>query len=288
MARNKRWASSGLDFKINIDPVMDAIAAGYVLTDFKKNRKYVDTIVDIAFEQADDEFKRQTDAYAMATGELRHMYEWGTIGINRGRTNVRQQPNAPNAKLWHTFTTGEGLDRMLAFVYKPSVANVPKPTVGQTGMASDVIASLRDHVFTWKAEVIEKAQMVTIRPRQAKFLLIPAYEENRPYMRPYDIKRGYMLTKGPIKARPGLYSEAFTEYWVTYWQTRGRTILETSVQSQMLSDFQPEFRPKRGGKPLPIGTFSVRSAIAKKETETRKRIEAKARLREAREAVDDD
>lgn len=289
---NKRSSNDVIDFTIGIDPVMDAIAAGAAMADLLMRRganaRYIDTVVDIAFETAEDAFNTETAALALSSGSFDHMYEWGTIGINKGRTNVRQPHTAPTARLWHHFSEGNGLNRTLAYVYKPSVANVPKPTKAATGMDTDVINSMRDHVFRWKAKVIEEASLVTIRPTEAEFLLIPAYEQNRPYMRPHDIKRGYMLTKGPIQANPGNSTESFAAWWLNFWTGQGDEIVESSVQTQILSDLEPELRPKRSSKMIPIRTFNPNKEIAVKQKAVEKRLEAKARLRAARGAGDDD
>jgi hypothetical protein len=280
----KSFSNSGLDFKISIDEVLEALAAGYALTDSMKDKRYLDAIVDEAFELADESFNLQAAAYA-STGAIRHMYEWGTLGVNKGRSNVRLNPNNPAARLWTNFAEGAGLDRTLWFAYRPSVANVPKPTVASTGMSSETIAKMRDHVFRWKAEVMEEGQDVTIKPRKAKFLLIPAYEENRPYMRPNDIKRGYMLTKGPVTVNPGQSTAYgnFTAFWTTFWAGEGAEILNDSVNSQILSDYEPEFRKPRTNRSLrPVGTMDVKREIEAKSKKIQKKVRTKAHARRAK------
>lgn len=277
----KRFANSGITYEIGIDELIAALAAGHAISHSLEDRSYIDAVVDEAFKVADAEFN--TEAVAMGqAGTIKHMFEWGTVGVNRGRTNVRPNPNSPAARLWTNFTEGQGLDRTIWFAYRPSVAFVPKPTTAETGMSSEVINKMRDHVFRWKAEVMEEGHDVMISPRKAKFLLIPAYEENRPYMRPNDIKRGYMLTKGPIVANPGAAKQAgnFTAFWMDFWNGRGADILEESVNQQIMTDFEPEFVKPRTSKSLrAVGTFDVKTLVEKKSKQVQSKVKRKAKTR---------
>lgn len=281
MSKQKRFANDGVTFSIGIDEVMDALAAGFAITESMKDPRYLDSIVDEAFEKADNEFNVEAAAMGQ-TGAISHMYEWGTQGINRGRSNARMNPMNPAARLWTNFTEGAGLDRTLWFAYRPSVTNVPKPTTAETGMSGEVIKKMRDHVFTWKAEVMEEGQDVTIAPRKAKFLLIPAYKENRPYMRPNDIKRGYQLLQNPVTVTPGAsyFYGSFTAFWTEYWHNRGADILDETVSAQVLADYEPEFRKPRASNTLrPVGAYSVRTEIAARSKKIQKKVTMKAKAR---------
>ena len=277
----KKFAEGGLSFELSIDSVLEALAAGFALSESMKDPRYIDAVVDEAFDKADEDFNLGAAAMGRA-GKISHMFEWGTIGVNKARSNVRLNPMSPAARLWTNYTEGVGLDRTLWFAYRPSVANVPKPTVADTGMSSEVISKMKDHVFRWKAEVMEEGHDVTIAPKKAKFLLIPAYKENRPYMRPNDIKRGYTLTKGPIHMTPGdsKFAGSFTKFWEGYWNSRGEKLMNTFINEQILSDYEPEFREPRTAKTLrPAGSFSAEAEIAKKTKQVMKRTAARAKAR---------
>lgn len=277
----KKFASNGVSFYIAIDGVIEAIAAGFAVTDSMKDPRYTDAIVDEAFERADQVFNVGAEALGK-TGAIAHMYEWGTLGINKGRTNVRLQPSSPAARLWHNYTEGHGLERTLWLAYRPSVANIPKPTVGASGMSVEDISRLKDHVFRWKAEVMEEGQEVTIaRKSRTKWLLIPAYEQNRQFMRKNDIKRGYMLTKGPLTVTPGRKVQGnFREFWTGFWNEQGAEIVEEYIQDQILLDYEPEFRRARTTKTLrPVGTMTITSDIMKEKKKTQARVIKKARAR---------
>jgi hypothetical protein len=281
---NKVFSEDGVVFKIAIDNVIDFLAAGDSFTEVMKDPRYLDAIVDEAFEKADDRFNQGAAAFA-ATGAIAHMYEWGTQGVNKGRTNVRMDPMNPAARLWHNYCEGAGLNRTIWFAFRPSVANVPKPTVAETGMSSEVINQMNNHVFRWKARVMENGEEVTIARRSAKFLLIPATEENRPYMRNYDIKRGYALSKGPINTMPGykVYAGNFTKFWMKYWQGLGYDIIEGSIEKQILSDYIPEFRTSRNAGTLrPVNTVHVAQEMKAESKNKKVKILKKANARRAR------
>lgn len=277
----KKFANDGVTFAISMDEVLEMLAAGHALTESMKDPNYLDAVVDEAFEIADNTFNVHAAAYG-ASGAIKHMYEWGTVGINRGRSNVRMSPTNPNARLWNNFSEGKGLDRTVWFAYRPSVANVPKPTTGETGMSSEVIRKMRDHVFRWKAEVMEEGHDVTIAPRKAKFLLIPAYAENRPYMRPHDIKRGYALLQRPVTMSPGASKSYgnFTAFWTSFWHGEGAEILEDATNGMVLADFEPEFtKPRTTSTLRPVGAYKVKTEVEAKAKKIQRRVTRKAQIR---------
>jgi len=262
--------------------VIEAMAAGQALAFSVKDKAYLNAIVDFAYGVADEEFNVEAAAYAAATGNISHMYEWGTVGINKGKTNMRPLPQSPRARLWETFAAGSGLDRTLTYIFKPSLAYVPKPTQAATGMDPAVIKKMRDHVFKWKAEAFEEGRTVTVNRKKAKWLLIPAYEQNRPYMRKSDVKRGYTLAKGPITSSPGEshYYGNFTEFWYQFWEGRGGEILDKSITDQMLGDFEPAFmaaNASRGVKPL--YATSITGQVQKRSKQLLEGATAKAKAR---------
>lgn len=285
---NVRRAEHGINLTANIDGLIQLIAAGKVFVDIDKmsNIQYLDTIVDNAFNDADDLFNTTMASIAKTTDDLNHMYEWGTVGVNYGRSNMRRNPEDPSSRLWNNYVLGSGLDRRLTWVYLPSVANVPKPTKRDTGMSTEVIAKMKNHVFYNKAQVMEEGRQVTIMTKGSnRFLLIPAYEENRRHMRPNDIKRGYSLQTHSIRTYPGRYAYKgnFTKYWSAFWSGQGIEAVETSISRQLVSDFTPEFNPVRpSGVFTPVGAGVVRSGIKKKEEAIRRHITVKAKARKVR------
>lgn len=283
-ASAKHATADGISIFIDMEDVLKVLAAGNALSQVTRDMRYIDSVVDVAFERTDDAFTTQANARARA-GSFAHMYEWGTVGINSGRTNMRLPAENPNARLWHQFSEGSGMDRTITFAYRPSVANVPKPTKKDTGMSQEVISKLRDHIFRWKAEVMEEGHEVTINRRTAKFLLIPVYASSRPYVRPNDAKRGYTLSKGPITARPGsnMYYGAFTKFWEEWWLNTGADYYEAQLFKMLVEDYEPELRPARTSTTMrPIGTLNVKASIASKKKKVQANTNRKARARKAR------
>jgi hypothetical protein len=196
-------------------------------------------------------------------------------------------PSNPNAKLWSNYSVGSGLDRTIAFVYRPSVATVPKPTSAETGMSQDVIASLRPQYFTWKAEVMEESRAVTISPVEAKYLLLPATKENRERFdgwRPNDLKRGYMLTNKTITSRPGYktYYGNFTAFWDGFWLGEGAEIINKEIDTMIRADYFPEISKVRAsGKMIPAKAWNVRGKIEENANATKRRVTAKRKMKAA-------
>ncbi len=248
-------AKASMQFYADFKPIEEALGAAQAMYDAASEDDYLDDLVKVAWNIANEDFNQQAAAYAVAGGNIRHMFEWGTLGINRHRTNMRPNPMSENARLWKPLMVGKGLNQQLDYVFKPSVAFVPKPTKGETGMDLDTIAMLRDHVFYNKAMVMESGMTVTIRPVEAEFLLLPMYKGViPPNARPHDIKRGYTLSKGPLTLRPGARSVGqFNAFWGAYWQGEGNEILNRSVGEQIEADFKKQIeRPARGQVMRPI------------------------------------
>lgn len=281
----KKMFGSGIEFSIDVGEVVDVLGAVEAMTRVAKGGEYIDAVVDVAFKETDERFNTEAAAFAASTGSIAHMYEWGTLGINKGRTNMRLPPSNPAARLWESYTIGHGLDRTLEFAFKPSMAIVPKPTTGETGMSQEVISKLRDYTFKWKAEVFENGEYVTIAPKKAKFLLMPAYEQYREQMRPNDIKRGYRLLQNPITFSPGkgMYAGEFEAFWDKFWLSGpANDLLEEYTVGMMVADFEPEFRARRTYKTIrKVGQFSMKAEVSKAAAKTNKKVAAKAKHRRA-------
>lgn len=81
-----------------------------------------------------------------------HMYDWGQLGD-------------PNGKLWKTNLRGRGSKRTSTFEFKASKKTVP---------VSETLRSLgvkQNHVFYWKAPVLEYGLPVRIYPKLASMLV---------------------------------------------------------------------------------------------------------------------
>lgn len=283
MARSNkglRRIASGdkVELFIDLSDVEEFLAAGDAIVKSLKTKRYQNALWDAALAEADTEFNIEAAAYAMATGNIAHMYEWGTAGINKGRSNVRPNPMSKGARLWQTASPGTGFTRTITYYFLPSFANVPKPTTTDSGMSQEVISKMRDHVFRWKAEYMEWGREVIITPDKAKFLLIPISDENRQHARPYEIKRGYFLSKGPITFNAGgnRYANHFTQFFVNYWLGKGDQVLNDSVKRQVLLDYNPKFRTNKMFKSLKPAGGSVQARVAAASKRIQAEVEQEA------------
>ena len=82
-----------------------------------------------------------------------HMYEWGRVGD-------------PNARLWKHRLRGTGAARVATFDFKASQKAVPvSPEKRAVGVQSN-------HIFVWKAPVLELGRPVKIYPKIATTMVI--------------------------------------------------------------------------------------------------------------------
>lgn len=275
-----RRAVVGMQFFADFSGVEQALGEAWGAIDALEDKTYQDNLIRTAFEEANDAFNLEAAAYAAAGGNIKHMFEWGTIGINRSRTNMRPQPLSDRARLWQPVIEGRGLNAQFDFVFRPSVAFVPKPTTTETGMDPEVISQLRDHIFWNKAMVMESGISVNIRTKEAEFLLFPMYKGNiPPHARGHDIARGYTLNRGPVQLTPGRHTAGqFNAYWVQFWQGRGNDMLNESIQRQIDEDFS-RITQKRDAR----GRFTktIPGMVKRHVEEERKRAERNARRRAA-------
>lgn len=282
MARRLR---SGIEFKADFSSAIQMLGAGMALGAAGSDRSYFDDIIKAAWHMAENEFNLEAAAYASAGGRIRHMYEWGTLGINTGRTNMRPDPMSDRARLWTTHLTGSGMARVLSYTFDPSIAYVPKPTVRDTGMDPEVIDMLKDHVFTWKARVFESGETVTIFPTEAKMLLIPFYNGPPPGTPPKDVERGYRMSMGPHTFSPGEQTQGeFSAFWLKFWEGRGNEIMSKHVEEQLEMDFYPAIMTNVKTGPVPVKFGSITAEAKAEERRIARNARRRARYRERKEA----
>ena len=266
-------------FMVDFTALETALGGIQALEETVQEQRYLDDLLEAAFNDTEEAFNAEAAAFALAGGAIKHMYEWGTAGINRGRSSVRPNPMSPTARLWATNLTGHGLDRVYSYYFRPSLAVVPKPTVRDTGMSAEAISNLRDHVFWNKAQVFETGQAVRIVPVQAKFLIQPFYKGNIPSnARGADIKRGYTVSKGPNVFRPGAaVAGNFTNFWLHYWENQGQAMVNEHMEGMVRIDFERDIMRSRRGTLKRV----VPGALAAGMKKEQQRIERNARRRAA-------
>lgn len=257
--------------------VINGIAAADAYMSIDTNAEYYDAVLEYAFNSANNEFNDMAAAYGQ-TGAIKHMFEWGTNGINRQATNVRPQPTEERARLWKTFliSTGPQGGAYVDFEFKPSIAQVPI----STAVPQEIRALMHRHVFRWKAKVMEEGTPVTISRLQAQFLLIP-YRTGLSGFRPSDKARGYTLTKGDIQAVPGRrVAGSFTAFWEKYWLSRGVEKMGIAIEDEINGDFLPYFAESAvAGKAMSV---DIVAAVKMRSREVQKEVAAKAIARKQR------
>lgn len=284
---------TGLKIDVDLREMAEFLGAALAVSDIDVNSEYVDNVLNVAIGEADDLFNQLAASAAMSGARISHMYEWGTIGINdRGETNMYQDPMDRRARLWTNIVTGRGGNKMLSIKFEKSVATVPKPDSETTGMSEDVIASLKDHVFVWKALVLESGQNVTIKRKPGtKKLLIPYYPQGDAMFSNYDKDRGFTLRNGPITHSPGETggnAGQFLKFWESYWGDggAGEETVSFHVNDQINRDFMPELKVSRKYGFSPTSDSSLQRMIAAEKAKVTREINAAARTRKNRQAND--
>jgi hypothetical protein len=280
--------TNSVKFSADFSPIIESIGSFDAMAWSAKNPDYVDELIQVAHGLAENEFNVLAAAQA-ATGSIAHMYEWGTQGINRGRSSIKPNPMDARARLWKDVFTTDGLGGTLAFEFKPSLARVPKPTAAATGMNPEIIKKLSDHVFTWKARVMEMGETVTIKRKTANMLLIPLRNGQVPTGEDYPsrLKRGYVMAKGPIQAQPGRnVAGNFSEFWVGFWEGQGNKIMDASIETQILEDFESAI-VQQGRGPLKPPVPSISAAVQAVSKKRQAEAKTKARMRKRAGEVHD-
>lgn len=217
-----------LEFKVNFDPLLTAIGAVYGISDAADSSQYMNDVLNSIHSKASQQFDNAAASFA-TTGRIKHMYEWGTAGINKERTTRRfSDPTSPEARLWVHTSEGEGNIKYIGFDYRLSTVPIPPPTTTKTGVSQEELQKLSDrrYVFYNKAMVMETGMEVEIVGRHSNVLFIPFYGNPSPDASKRDVERGFTLypwpKKGPIKTRPGKkVAGSFTAFFEGWWKTAG-------------------------------------------------------------------
>lgn len=285
MVSRPRTRGARVEFFTDFSALAKFIGAGKALAQSEDDQLYLDNLAEAAFNDVENEFNIEAAAMG-AAGTIKHMFEWGTQGINRGRTNMRPNPLSERARLWGTKLNARGLNGTYEYYFKPSVAFVPKPTSTETGMDPEVIANMRKHIFWNKAMVFETGMEVTIARKEAKFLLMPAFKNTDTSMwRRTDIKRGYRLLKNPVILQPGQQTAGrFTGFWTDFWEGRGQEMIDARMESYFEEDFLADLEVNTSGTVRPAMTQNIRAEVVKEQKRVARNARRRAAYRAKKEA----
>jgi hypothetical protein len=231
------------------------------------DNKFMDLLITRAHAEAKVQFDGDAAAYAVATGTLGHMYEWGTAGINTQPTTRRMDPLSEGAKLWRHTLTGNGQVKEAGFNFQPSIVPIPKPTVKATGVDRATLSLLKGgpYVFSAKASIMETGITVTIRPRGDNMLFLP-FGPDGP-RNPKYAGRTYIWHTGPIRSVPGkTYAGNFSKFWLAWWNTEGDRVMTDSINdavSRKMQTMLDKAGRRMGSRPTKITSRSFKLDLSK-------------------------
>lgn len=284
-----RMTGQGMHFDINLGEVAQLIGTIYGIEKSVKTNIYIDHLMRAAHAEAASQFNKDIAAQAIATQRFNHMYEWGTAGINKGRTSRNMNPLNPDAMLWkHRLTGGRGKHKGIDWTFRASKVPVPQPTTAKTKVAREYLDKLsgRKHIFYWKAPIIESGMKVMLRPKYAKAIFVPFYGKPRsPKLSERDRERGFIFHKGPLLNVPSHGSIQgrdlkgnFTAFWEQWWNSTGEAVLAgammKAVDAQMLEAIARA--DVKVGSRNRTKTWQFEIMTAEKETEAFMQMRAKA------------
>lgn len=290
-----RKSGQGMHFDINLGEVAQLIGTIYGAEKAVKTNVYIDHLMRAAHSEAAEQFNRDIASVAVATQRFNHMYEWGTAGINKGRTSRRMDPMNPEAMLWqHKLTGGRGKHKGIDWKYRASKVPVPQPTTAKTKVAREFLDKLsgRKHIFYWKAPIIESGMKVKLRPKYSNMIFVPFYGKPRsPKLDKRTIQRGFLFHAGPLTNVPGHgtiqgrdLTGNFTAFWEEWWNGTGSAVLSNSMY-QAVDKQMAEALKKAGAK---TGTrsrnkkWTFEIMTAERETEAFMQLRAKTLLQQER------
>lgn len=222
-----------IDITVDFEELYALLGAGYAISKIGSGSRYLSDLINAGYQRTEGDFNREVAAFAASTGKLGHMFEWGTVGINKSKSNMKPDPLSERARLWtphFNYYRGTGT---LSFTYRPSVGNVPKPTKAKTGIPGDVLAKLKNHVFIHKAMVMEEGMPVTIKPKsdnKTKRLFVP---------RIWKGEKGYdMFTKNTMPKISENTSGTFSTYFMAWWETVGNQMINEDVEKAFEQDLR--------------------------------------------------
>jgi len=294
-----RRSGAGMRWDMNLSEIAQLIGTVYGAEKAVRTNVYIDHLMRAAHAEAAGQFNKDIAAQAIATQRFNHMYEWGTAGINKGRTTRRMNPLNPEAMLWkHRLTGGRGKVKGIDWEYRASKVPVPQPTTAKTKVEREFLDRLsgRKHIFYWKAPIIENGQKVKLRPKYAKMIFVPFYGQPRsPNLSEQTIKRGFLFHKGPLTNVPGHGTIQgrdlrgnFTSFWEDWWNNAGEKILSEKMYAEVDESIRVSL--EKAGK---AGTGRARKKgfqfeIMTAEVETAKWMQARAKALQQQEEMENE
>lgn len=266
----------------NLDQLAEGIGSYIGLMEGLKQKDYMDELLTDAHKRAAQQFNRAAMRYAMGGGPIRHMYEYGTAGINDlGKTHFASGMNK-NAMLWENIIAGGGGRKTISFMFKPAKMETPPHDFEELGIDPreapplKVDTGQRKYYFPAKATVVESGTDVKVFARWSKRLFIPTKTEGLPANYSGDPSKGYVWAKShvfsPGEATGG--TGKFTTFYSTWWAREGATIMSDMMMETVEENLETVVKKIKPGKTMksPAAT-NIKSLVAKGARKTRKQFE---------------
>lgn len=238
MVRRPAGSQTQVQFLVDMAELNDIIGAVLATENLDTGSNYMQANIRTAFNFAEKEFNREVTSTAAASGKYAHMFEWGTVGINTAKTNMRPKADSETARLWTNQMAQTTKNNVISFQYKNSVAIVPKPNMKKAGIPNSIANKLSDHVFWNKAKVMESGQTVTVSRINSPKLFIPLV-----YLGP-GYKGDYAMVNGPTNPTPGQsehfrsHAGTFTMRFQSFWNGRGSEIMNEMAGRLLEEDLE--------------------------------------------------
>lgn len=268
----------------NLDQLAEAIGSYVGMMEGLKQKTYMDELLVDSHRTTSTEFNRAAMAAAMHSKTLRHMYEFGTAGINDDGPSHYASGMSPGSRLWKGELLGGGGRRTISFTFLPAKKNNPPHDFEELGIDSSDAPPLKvdtgERTYKWatRASVVESGIDVHIKARWSKALFIPIKTEGMPAKSFGDPARGYVWAKSHSYS-PGESSGGtgrFTTFFAGWWAKEGAEIMGQNMMNTVDRQLKQVEATIRANKTMkPVALINMKSAVEKGRRKTRKQWELK-------------
>lgn len=269
-----------VELKANFDELADFIGSAQGWGDRIKTPYYIGELIKAAHGIAANRFNTEAAAVAVPLG-FRHMYEWGTAGINPTDNSPSISPNSKYARLWIHRLTGQGANRGIDFTFRPSTVPVPRDPMLPTSSNHES----KKHIFFGKAWITEFGIPVVIKPKIAQALMIPIRDgdvsalSGTRYSNKRAADRGYFMYNNTVHVPGSENAGNFSMFWQTWWNTEGKVVIDQTTSAIVDQNASAIINTGRvsslgryvGGKSL-NKTFKLRVETAKAKAYAQSRL----------------
>lgn len=272
----------------NLEQLAEGIGSYMGMMDGLDQQTYMNEMLENIHARVSQEFNKHVVGVAMGDKEsLRHMWEWGTAGINDNRGPTRYvDATSQRARLWTNLMVGQGRTKTITYAFLPSKGRVPPHDPAELGIKESDMpplklqTGLRRYKFAAKASVFESGITINIAPKKSKMLFIPIKTEGMPSGAKGDDSKGYVWAKSHTYS-PGRMADAagrFTGVFGGWWASQGNAMLATAMMEQVEGDIAKVSTGIRPNKRMTLAqASSIKAATERGRRKTRKQWTIKTR-----------